>query len=38
MDEKLVNMILEWKQTKSIALASDICEYLEGVLDEISNS
>lgn len=38
MDEKLVNMVLEWKQTKSMSLATDICNYLVEVLDEIATS
>ncbi len=37
MSEELVDMVLEWKQTKSVALATDICNYLAEVLDEIAN-
>ena len=37
MDEKLVNLVLEWKQTKSIATASDICKRLVEIVDEVAN-
>lgn len=37
MDEKLVDMVLEWKQTKSVTLATDICNYLAELIDEIAN-
>lgn len=38
MDEKLTDMILEWKRTKSVTLATDICNYLAELLDEIANT
>lgn len=37
MSEELVNMVLEWKQTKSVTLATDICNYLVELIDEIAD-
>lgn len=38
MPDKLVDMVLEWKATKSISTATEICNYLVELVDEISNT
>lgn len=38
MNEELVNKVLEWKQTKSLSLAAEICEDLVELINEIANT
>lgn len=37
MGEEIEEKLKEWKRTRSIALASDICEELAGAISEYEN-